>query len=94
MGNGGYWRQAPGEGAEGMSYKVMILDQKARAAEKQASRDEDERRLKAGEITEQELRRENSFFGALFEGDNHHKWRMVAIGKTKLLGKDGKGWKF
>ncbi|MGI0524003.1 hypothetical protein [Rhizobium giardinii] len=59
-----------------MSYKIMKLDQKARAEAKRASRDEDERRLAAGEITKQELRRENSFFGAL----DMSKFRIVAIG--------------
>ena len=33
-----------------------------RAEEKQASRDEDARRLREGEVTAEELRRQNSFF--------------------------------
>ncbi len=36
-----------------------------RAAEKQASRDEDARRLAAGEVTREELARENSPFAGL-----------------------------
>lgn len=59
-----------------MSYEILKLDQKARAAAKQASRDDDARCLAAGEITEQELRRENLFFGAL----DMSRLRIVAIG--------------
>jgi hypothetical protein len=40
---------------------METFDPKKRAAEKQASRDEDARRLAAGEVTQEELRRENSF---------------------------------
>ncbi len=36
-----------------------------RAAEKQASRDEDQRRLDSGEVTREQLREENSAFGEL-----------------------------
>lgn len=49
--------------------------------------------MAAGEITKQELRRENSFFGPLFEGERRDGWRMVGIGDKPLKGKDGKGWK-
>lgn len=59
-----------------MSYEIKSLDQRARAAAKQASRDEDARRLAAGEISEDELRRNNSFFGSL----DMSRFRMVAIG--------------
>lgn len=52
------------------------FDPKKRAAAKQASRDEDARKLAAGEITPQELRKRNGFFSAL----DVRKWVMVAIG--------------
>lgn len=44
---------------------VALYDPAERAAEKQASRDEDARRLAAGEVTPQELARENSPFAGL-----------------------------
>lgn len=44
---------------------VAFYDPAERAAEKQASRDEDARRLAAGEVTPQELARENSPFAGL-----------------------------
>jgi hypothetical protein len=40
-------------------------DPAERAAEKQASRDEDARRLAAGEVTREQLARENSPFAGL-----------------------------
>ena len=40
----------------------QAYDPKDRAAEKQASRDEDRRRLQQGEISRPELRQQNSFF--------------------------------
>lgn len=59
-----------------MSYKVSFVDPVERAAAKQRSRDDDARRLAAGEIKKQELRKENSFFGAL----DVSKLRMLSIG--------------
>ncbi len=53
-----------------------------REIEKQRSRDEDARRLAAGEISEQELKRENNFFAAL----DMKKFEMVAIGGKQLGG--------
>lgn len=55
---------------------MNTFDPQKRAAEKQASRDEDARQLAAGEITPQELRKRNGFFSAL----DFRKWVMVAIG--------------
>lgn len=69
-----------------MGYEVLKLDQKARAAVKQASRDEDARRLLSGEISNDELRRENSFLGAL----DVSKLRTVAIGGKPLARKVSK----
>ena len=42
-----------------------VYDPAERAREKQASRDEDARRLAAGEVTREELARENSPFAGL-----------------------------
>jgi YgiT-type zinc finger domain-containing protein len=42
--------------------KTLTYDPIERAREKQASRDEDQRRLDAGEITREELRKENGKF--------------------------------
>jgi len=47
---------------------VATYDPRERAAEKQASRDEDARRLAAGEVTREQLSRENSPFAALIRG--------------------------
>jgi len=44
-----------------------VLDPAQRAAEKQASRDRDQARLDAGEVSAQELSRENDFFSC-FDG--------------------------
>lgn len=41
---------------------------KKRAAEKQASRDEDQRRLSAGEVTPEQLQKENSFTAGFHKG--------------------------
>jgi hypothetical protein len=51
-----------------MSYEVVKLDGRARAAAKQASRDNDARRLASGEIDKHQLKRENSFFGSISKG--------------------------
>ena len=45
----------------GRSCPYCTYSPTCRAAEKQASRDEDARRLACGEVTPAELRRENSF---------------------------------
>lgn len=55
---------------------MNTFDPKKRAAEKQASRDEDARQLAAGEVTHAELRKRNGFFSSL----DFKKWVMVAIG--------------
>lgn len=47
-----------------------------RAAEKQASREEDAARLARGEISPAQLRAENNFFGSL----DMQRFRIVAIG--------------
>lgn len=59
-----------------MSYEVSELDGRKRAAAKQASRENDACRLAAGLVDKHQLKRENSFFGALLES----KFRIVAIG--------------
>jgi len=48
-----------------MAKKVGILDPKKRAAEKQALRDRDLERLRNGEVTPEQLTKENDFFAAL-----------------------------
>jgi hypothetical protein len=59
-----------------MKYQVSEPDGQKREDEKQASRDEDARGLAAGEISEEELRRRNSFFRSLTISN----FKMVAIG--------------
>lgn len=54
------WRESDGEVKCFETY-----DPAERAREKQASRDEDQRRLDAGEVTREELRRENSMFAGV-----------------------------
>jgi hypothetical protein len=49
-----------------------------RAQQKQAQRDEDRRRLEAGEVTAAELQEENNFFRGL------GPFKIVAIGKRRL----------
>lgn len=49
-----------------------------RARQKQAQRDEDRRRLEAGEVTAEELQEENNFFRGL------GPFKIVAIGKRRL----------
>ena len=70
-----------------MGYKISSFDPDKRAAAKQAARDEDTRRLAAGEISKEELRRRNGFFSALFEGDNTGRWEMAAIGGKDIVRK-------
>ena len=67
-----------------MAYEVRRLDQARRVAAKQASRDEDARKLADGEMSPAEMRRKNSFFGALSLGG----YKMVAIG-GKPIGNKG-----
>ncbi len=52
-------RRNPRDDADRSRNKTFMFSD--RAAEKQRSREEDERRIKAGEITPSELRRENAF---------------------------------
>ncbi len=66
-----------------MVYKVFKLHSHKRAAVKQASRDEDARRIASGEISDRELKRENAFFGSL----DKSKFKMVAIGGKPLKGR-------
>jgi hypothetical protein len=56
------------------------LDPKKRAAEKQASRDRDLERLRKGEVTPEELTKENNFFAAL----DLTKFKIVSIGGRPL----------
>jgi hypothetical protein len=63
-----------------MSYEVATFDVKKRAAEKQAARDKDARQLAAGEISPEDLRRRNAFFGSL----PLSKFTMIAIGGKPL----------
>jgi len=63
-----------------MSFKVFPLDANERARQKQASRDRDLARLKAGEINPAELAHENNFFAAL----DLPSFKIVAIGGRPL----------
>ncbi|CAH2606174.1 conserved protein of unknown function (plasmid) [Rhodovastum atsumiense] len=64
-----------------------ILDQKRRADEKQASRDRDQQRLAAGEVTAAELARENSFFRSF----DLEKFAIESIGGRPLRRRRPKG---
>jgi hypothetical protein len=55
-----------------------IIAPQDRARQKQAQRDEDHRRLEAGEVTAAELQEENNFFRGL------GPFKIVAIGKRRL----------
>ena len=59
-----------------MSNDPPDSDRWSRAKQKQLSRDRDAMLLQSGQITEAELKRRNSFFGAL----PIKRYRMVAIG--------------
>jgi hypothetical protein len=48
-----------------MNCKIRYFDPAERAREKQESRDYDIARLRAGEITPEELNRENDFFASI-----------------------------
>lgn len=48
-----------------MSPKIGTFDPEERRKEKARSRADDDRRLRAGEVSRDELRRENGFFSAL-----------------------------
>lgn len=63
-----------------MSYRVGVLDQDARARQKQAGRDRDAARLRSGEISREQLTRGNDFFSALPIGT----FRMVSVGGRPL----------
>lgn len=47
------------------SYAIAALDSERRAREKQASRDQDQSRLRSGAVRADELRRENGFYSSL-----------------------------
>lgn len=53
------------DGVSMANCKVRYYDPSERASEKQRSRDEDARRLASGEVTQEELRRENGIFYGL-----------------------------
>lgn len=59
-----------------MSYKISTFHPEERARQKQASRNEDARRLAAGEITKAELKRENG----MLSGMDFSNASIVAIG--------------
>jgi hypothetical protein len=63
-----------------VGYEIVKLDQAERASQKQTSRDEDARQLAAGEITPEELRKRNSFFGSL----DFSRYQIVSIGGKPL----------
>jgi hypothetical protein len=63
-----------------MSYKISTFDPAERARQKQASRDEDARRLAAGEVTKAQLKRENG----MLSGMDFSNSSIVAIGGKKL----------
>jgi hypothetical protein len=70
-----------------LSFKVSKLDGAARSASKEASRDWDERRVSAGEVSPAALRRENSFFASL----DFSKFKMVAIGGKPIVSAQSPG---
>jgi hypothetical protein len=63
-----------------MSYLVADLDHDKRALEKQESREQDAARLRDGQVSPADLRRENSFFSGL----SLSRYRMVAIGGKSI----------
>jgi hypothetical protein len=63
-----------------MVTKDGSFDWKKRAAKKQASRDRDLERLRNGEVTPEELAKENDFFAAL----DLTKFKIVAMGGKPL----------
>ena len=63
-----------------MAYRIANLNQEARAREKQARRDHDEARLRANEVSREELSRENGFFSSL----PLHGFRVVSVGGRPL----------
>lgn len=63
-----------------MSYRVGVLDQDARVRQKQAARDRDAARLRSGEISREQLTRENDFFSALPIAT----FRIVSVGGRPL----------
>ena len=60
--------------------RKRVLGPEPRAREKQAARDEDARRLAAGEITAAELAKENDFFASF----DLSQARITAIGKRRV----------
>jgi len=63
-----------------MPFQVGSFDHQARAREKQASRESDAARLRAGEISRQELRGENGFASSLPVSG----FRIAAVGRRPL----------
>ncbi len=59
---------------------VQSFDPAERARQKQASRDRDRERLEKGEVSAEDLRLENSFFGSLDVAN----FRIAAVGKKKF----------
>jgi hypothetical protein len=57
-----------------------MLDDSARAKQKQLSRARDEMRLKSGEVSLDQLKHDNSFFNAV----PIKRFKMVAIGNKPL----------
>jgi hypothetical protein len=63
-----------------MSYLVVDLDQEKRAREKLESRERDSARLRDGQVSSADLRRENSFFSGL----SLSRYQIVAIGGQSI----------
>ena len=63
-----------------MSSDASAFKRLSRAEQKQLSRDRDVMLLQSGQITEAELKRRNSFFGAL----PIKRFKMVAIGRKPV----------
>jgi hypothetical protein len=59
-----------------VGYKIRDFDPAERAREKQASRDEDARRLNAGEFTREELAKKNDFFAGFVV----EKFKIKSVG--------------
>jgi hypothetical protein len=63
-----------------MPFQVGSFDHQARARDKQASRDSDAARLRAGEVSRQELRGENGFASSLPVSG----FRIASVGRRPL----------
>jgi len=63
-----------------MKHQVSSFSVDDRPRQKQASREDDASRLKNGEISREDLRKANSFFGVL----KVQNFRIAAVGRKSL----------